>query len=108
MRSKSYHTRGDDGVTLGIETVHHVLHQRQLALNGMTQEIGIDQHIVWRDERSVVLEVHVAGHLGRFADEFAIHSLLISVRFGVELGLELVGFQSGIALTENSLNLLSC
>lgn len=70
----------------------------------MTEEVGINENVVRRDESCVVLEEHVAGHLGRFSDKFAIDGLLFLLLLG-QLSLDLVFLQPSIATTENSLHL---
>lgn len=70
----------------------------------MTEKVGIDENAVGRDESCVVLEEHVAGHLGSFSDNLAIDGLLLLLLLG-QLSLELVLLQSGIATTDNSLDL---
>lgn len=71
----------------------------------MTEKIGIDEDIVRRHESGVVSEEHVAGHLGRFADDVAIDSLLF-LFFGFFLGeFLLVCLETGVALADYSLDL---
>lgn len=66
---------------------------------------NLTEYVVGRYESSIVLEIHVAGHLGRFADEFSVDSLLGGSRFGIQLCLELIFFQPGIALAYYSFHL---
>lgn len=53
---------------------------------------GHTQYVVRRYERGIVLEIHVAGHLRRFANEFSVDGLLGGFRFGIQLCLELIFF----------------
>lgn len=70
----------------------------------MTEKVGIDENVVGWDESCVVLEEHVAWHLGRFSDKLAVDGLLLLLLL-CQLSLELVLLQSGIATTDNSLHL---
>lgn len=74
-------------------------------MNCVTEEVGIDEDVVWRRKGCVVLEEHVAGHLGRFADELAVDSLLRRLLLQQHLGLCLVLLQPGIAQAQDSLDL---
>lgn len=58
---------GDDGVALGEEAVHHGLEERQLALDGVREEVGVDEDAVGRHERLVVLEEERRGELRHLA-----------------------------------------
>lgn len=56
--------RGDDGVALGVQAVHHGLEERQLPLHRVRQEVGVDEDAVRGDEGLVVLEEELRGELG--------------------------------------------
>lgn len=96
--------RGDDGVALGVEAVHHGLEQGQLALHRVTEEIGVDEDVVGRHEGRIVLEEHVAGHLLHLAHQLALHRLLL-LELLQSLLLGLVLLESRVAFAEDSFDL---
>lgn len=55
---------GDDGDTFGVEAVHHCLEQLELVLDGVGEEVRVDEDGVGRDEGGVVLEEEGRGDLG--------------------------------------------
>lgn len=57
----------NNGGALGEQAVHHALEQRQLALDRVAQEVGVDQHAVRRHQRLVVLEEQLRRQLGHLA-----------------------------------------
>lgn len=51
-------------LTLGVEAVHHGLHQVQLGFDGEVDEVGVHQDVVRRPELRVVLEEQTGRMLG--------------------------------------------
>lgn len=58
---------GDDGGALGVQAVHHGLEERQLALHGVAEEVGVDEDAVGGYQGFVVLEEERRGELRDFA-----------------------------------------
>lgn len=56
--------RRDDRDALRVEGVHHGLEEGQLALDGVGEEVGVDEDGVGRHESRVVLEEEGGGDLG--------------------------------------------
>ncbi len=55
--------RGDDGIALGVQAVHHAGQQLQLALHAVGEEVGVDEDRVGRCQGGIVLEEERRGHL---------------------------------------------
>lgn len=51
-------------LTLGVEAVHHGLHQVQLGFDGEVDEVRVNQDVVRRPELCVVLEEQTGRMLG--------------------------------------------
>lgn len=72
----------------------------------MTEEVGIDQNVVRRNERRVMGEEHVARHLRRFFDEFAANRPLGFSFLLLELFLQSVLLESGVFESDDSFDLV--
>ena len=59
----SHDAVGDDGHALCIQAVHHRREQLEFLLDGMREEVGVDEDGVGRDESGVVLEEKGSGDL---------------------------------------------
>ena len=55
---------GDDGRALGVEAVHHGGEELELVLDGVGEEVGVDQDRIGGLQGGVVLEEEGGWHLG--------------------------------------------
>jgi hypothetical protein len=59
-----HHAGGYDGVAFRVEGVHEGFKEGELALDGMGEEVGVDEDGVGGNEGGVVLEEEGGGYLG--------------------------------------------
>ena len=60
----SHDAIGDDGRAFRVQAVHHRRQHLEFFLDGVGEEIGVDEDGVGRDEGGVVLEEEGGGDLG--------------------------------------------
>lgn len=48
--------RNEEGHTFGIKAIHHATNKLQLVLKAKVDEIGVDEHTIWRYKLRIVRE----------------------------------------------------